>query len=220
MDDYSVTLNRKQVKNITLRIKRTGEVEISAPIKTPLEFIQRFLHHKRDWIDKHRYRLQQRIPDPEQQLMPGEYLHFQGNPFRLQLHEIQTNPRVEMSENQIHLFIKSKSTQAQKERLLTRWYLAQMKKLLPPLFEKWQAIMGVTVNQISIRRMKSRWGSCHPIKKNITLNLALIEKPLICLEYVIVHELVHLFEASHNQNFYALMSHYLPDWKTIKKQLS
>jgi predicted metal-dependent hydrolase len=220
MNGFSVTLQRKCVKNINLRIRRSGEVQISAPIKTPIDVIHSFLHHKRSWIEMHRYRLRQLEQQVPQNLIVGEYIDFQGTKYVLHLHEIQTNQRIELNENQIHFFVKPGASQSHKELLLTKWYRSKMEQFLPPLFDKWQSIMGVTGTQVSIKRMKSRWGTCHPIKKHITLNLQLIEKPSICLEYVIVHELVHLFEASHNQRFYALMSHYLPDWKQIKKQLS
>lgn len=220
MSGFSVMLQRKKVKNINLRIKRTGELQISAPIKTPIDTICRFLHQKRSWIEMHQYRLLQLDQECPQQLISGEYIPFQGIKYELQLHETHTNHHIELRDNQIHFFVRSNASQSHKELLPTKWYRTQMEKIFPPLFDKWQANMNVTVNQISIKQMKSRWGSCHPIKKHITLNLRLIEKPLICLEYVIVHELVHLFEASHNQRFYALMSYYLPDWKQIKKQLS
>lgn len=219
MDGFSVTLQRKRVKNINLRIGRTGEVQISAPIKTPLTVIHNFLNCKHSWIEMHRHRLLQMAPESHKKLISGEYIDFQGRKYQLQVHETQTSQHIALRENQIHFFVKPCISQAHKELLLTQWYRAQIKTVYPPLIEKWQSIMGVSVNQISIKKMKSRWGSCHPIKKHITLNLRLIEKPVRCLEYVIVHELVHLFEASHNQRFYALMSHYLPDWQHIKKQL-
>jgi predicted metal-dependent hydrolase len=219
MSGFSVLLQRKRVKNINLRIKRSGEIQVSAPMKTPIDTIHGFIHHKRSWIEMHRSRLQQVKQAADQHLIAGEFIPFQGINYGMHLHETSTNQRIQLNENQIHFFVKRGASQADKERLLTKWYRHQMDDILPPLLDKWQSIMGVTVNQVSIRRMTSRWGSCHPTKKNITLNLRLIEKPLRCLEYVIVHELVHLFEVRHNQRFYALMTHYLSDWKQIKKQL-
>ena len=96
----------------------------------------------------------------------------------------------------------------------------EMRALLPTLIQKWEVIIGVRVNEWHIRAMKTRWGTCHPLKKRICLNLHLMQKPLICLEYVIVHELVHLLEASHNQRFYALMTQFMPEWKEYKRLLS
>lgn len=219
MNDFLVTLQRKKIKNINLRIKRTGEVCISAPIKASIESIYKFLHVKRSWIEKHRHRLRQLEQENTQQLLLGVCINFQGISYSVQLHETRAQQRIELSEDAIHLYIHPDTTKARQELLLAKWYRAQMEQIYPAMLEKWQSIMNVCVHKVSIRRMKSRWGSCHPIKKHITLNGRLIEKPLICLEYVMVHELVHLFEASHNQHFYTLMGHYLPNWKCIKKQL-
>lgn len=220
MSGFSVQLQRKRVKNINLRIKRSGDIQVSAPMKTPVDIIHGFIQHKRSWIEMHRSRLQQVKQELDQHLIAGEFIPFQGINYGVHLHETLANQRIQLNENQIHFFVKRGARQADKERLLIKWYRRQMEDILPSLLDKWQFIMGVSVNQVSIRRMTSRWGSCHPTKKNITLNLRLIEKPLRCLEYVIVHELVHLFEVHHNQRFYALMTHYLSDWKDIKKQLS
>jgi predicted metal-dependent hydrolase len=219
MEGFTVTLQRKRVKNINLRIQRTGEVHLSAPRRTPLNVIYSFLHKKCSWIEMHRNRLQKLEQEVPHTLTRGEYVNFQGISYELQIHETLGNQGIELSENQLHLFVSPAVGQADKQELLTQWYHAQMKQHLPALLDKWQLVIGVTITKVSIKRMKSRWGSCHPIKKHIVLNLRLIEKPLICLEYIIVHELVHLLEASHNQRFYALMDHYLPDWQEIKKKL-
>lgn len=220
MHGFSVTLQRKRVKNINLRVRSTGEVQLSAPIKTSMSIIYSFLHNKYSWIEMHRHRLQQQEKPAPQNLITGEYVNFQGTRYALQLHEVEVNQRIELIENQLHLFLKPDASQTYIHLFLTTWYRTQMQQCLPFLLNKWQSAMGVTINKVSIKSMKSRWGSCHPIKKHITLNLRLIEKPLICLEYVIVHELVHLFEAGHNKRFYTLMTHYLPDWRDIKKLLT
>ncbi|NCT57468.1 MAG: M48 family metallopeptidase [Legionella sp.] len=102
---------------------------------------------------------------------------------------------------------------------LTHQHRQQMKEILPPLFEKWEAIIGVKAHEWGVKAMKTRWGSCNTVKKRIWINLHLIHKPRICLEYVLVHELVHLLEASHNQRFYALMTEFMPDWKAHRQLL-
>jgi predicted metal-dependent hydrolase len=219
MNDFSVTVHRKKVKNINLRIKRTGEVYISVPMKTSIKTIQNFLNFKRPWIEMHRHRLHQLEQESSPQLLSEGYINFQGISYIVQLHETQAHQRIELSNDAINFYIYPGIIQSHKELLLAKWYRMQMEKIYPSMLEKWQSIMDVYVHKVSIRRMKSRWGSCHPIKKHITLNLRLIEKPSVCLEYVIVHELVHLFEANHNQHFYALMNHYLPNWRCIKKLL-
>jgi len=103
--------------------------------------------------------------------------------------------------------------------VLTNTHRQQMKELLPPLFEKWEAIIDVKAHEWGVKAMKTRWGSCNTVKKRIWINLHLIHKPRICLEYVLVHELVHLLEASHNKRFYALMTEFMPDWKAHRQLL-
>lgn len=219
MPGFSVTLHRKRIKNINLRIRRTGEVQISAPVKTPMSVIYNFLNDKQTWIERHRSRLQQLDRQALQYLLTGEYINFLGKCYDLVVHESTTHQRIELTETQLHLFVKPNANQASTQQLLTKWYHTQMQQYLPSLLSKWQIVIGVTVIKVSIKRMKSRWGSCHPIKKHISLNLRLMEKPLPCLEYVIVHELVHLLEASHNHRFYALMSQFMPNWQEQKNLL-
>lgn len=103
--------------------------------------------------------------------------------------------------------------------ILTNEHCDQMKAILPPLFEKWEVIIGVKAHEWGVKAMKTRWGSCNTVKKRIWINLHLIHKPRVCLEYVLVHELVHLLEASHNKRFYALMTEFMPDWKAHRQLL-
>lgn len=216
MNGFSVQLLRKRVKNLNLRIDRSGEVRLSAPLRFPIDLIHRFLHDKREWIEAHRRRLKARIETLPIKLDTGEVHYFLGKPHELIVrHDAEFN-RVLIENEQLHLFIKPKATTAEKHAALHRWYRQEMKSRLPDLIKKWEAIIGVQVNDWGIKAMKTRWGSCNTIEKRIWLNLILIQKPLMCLEYVVVHELVHLLEASHNKRFHALMTQFMPDWKTWK----
>lgn len=213
MDGFTVTLVRKRIKNLNLRINAAGEVKVSAPLRFPLDLIHRYLHDKREWIDAHRRRLQARSPPLPLTLTTGEFLPFLGNHYELVVYHQSKHSRIEIDNTRMHCFVKTDATFAEKNALLQRWYRSQMANLLPDLIEKWEAVVGVQVNAWGIRAMKTRWGSCNISKKRIWLNLNLIQKPLVCLESVIVHELVHLLEASHNKRFYALMSQFMPNWK-------
>ena len=220
LDGLAITLLRKRIKNLNLRIHQTGAVQISAPMALSLDKVYRFLHDKRAWIDFHRQRLLQREPLVlTKTLQPGETLYFLGQPHDIQLHETLKKNHIIADHDTVHFFIKPELTLEKKQVLLKRWYCEQMLSRLPDLFKKWESIITVHANTYTIKTMKTRWGSCHPTQKRISLNLRLIEKPLICLEYVIVHELVHLLEASHNKRFYALMSQFMPEWKQVKMQL-
>ena len=144
---------------------------------------------------------------------------FMGKNYPLLFLKTSKQKQVILKDDLIHCFSKSDLSLAQRQKLLETWYRQQMKEQLPTLIAKWEAIIGVSVASWSIKVMKTRWGSCNPIRKHICLNLTLIKKPLVCLEYVIVHELVHLLEASHNKRFHAFMDKFLPQWRDIKKML-
>ena len=219
MGGFTVQLNRKRVKNLNLRIDRAGHVKLSVPLKLPIELVHRFLHEKRDWIEAHRHRLQARAEVASPSFIDGETHYFLGMPYKLALFSGVKHCRLDMPHEQLHIFIKPDSTCAEKKAILQSWYREQMQFRVPELIKKWEVIIGVQVNEWGIKTMKTRWGSCNTVKKRVWLNLNLIQKPLMCLEYVIVHELVHLLEASHNKRFYALMTQFMPEWKTWKNQL-
>ena len=219
MDGLSVQLLRKRIKNLNLRIHRSGEVQVSAPMALPLDLVYRFLHDKREWIDGHRRRLQSKPLEHINSLETGDMVFFWGQRVALIVHEIPKKIHVELDHATLHLFVKSGTSLDQKQIVLNHWYRGQMQQQLPELFQKWEAMIGVHADTYGIKLMKTRWGSCNTHKKRIVLNLRLVQKPLICLEYVIVHELVHLLEASHNKRFYALMENFMPHWKQVKIQL-
>jgi predicted metal-dependent hydrolase len=219
-DGLLVTLFRKRVKHLNIRIQRTGVVHVSAPMRAPLSVIHQFLQEKREWIVHHQRRLQAVLPDPVVTIKTGDIIFLWGLRYALVVHEVPKKKTPEIIYGTLHLFVQSDAAVDERRRLLNHWYGEQMKQHLPALFAKWEAVVGVHAHRYTIKLMKTRWGSCHPLKKCISLSLQLAQKPLICLEYVIVHELVHLLEASHNQRFYALMSQFMPGWQEAKGRLS
>ncbi|OGV28472.1 MAG: hypothetical protein A3E88_05010 [Legionellales bacterium RIFCSPHIGHO2_12_FULL_35_11] len=215
-----VELSRKRIKNLNLRINHQGEVKVSAPLRLPLDLIHRYLNEKRDWIDTHRIKLQAQPPICSLKFETGESHFFLGKRYDLIVHTATPLNHITIDEQSIYCFINYGATVIERQTLLQQWYRQQMHGILPNLIKKWEEIIGVQVQTYHIKVMKTRWGSCNSSKQRVSLNLNLIQKPLNCLEYVIVHELVHLLEASHNSRFYALMSQFMPDWKYYKKQLT
>lgn len=212
-----IRIYKKKVKNINLRINRLGEVVVSAPTRCSSDVIYRFLLQKESWIKEKVDALKKRQRPTSQGIHHCWYL---GKCYPVKIHEHDQPPQIRLEENQILCFVKPKTAEETAQRLLTNWHKAQMRALLPDLIKKWEVIIGVTVNQWGIKAMVSRWGSCHTSEKRIWLNLYLIQKPLLCLEYVLVHEMVHLLEPSHNQRFYTLMSRFMPEWIQYKKMLN
>jgi predicted metal-dependent hydrolase len=219
MHGIDIHLSRKRIKHINLRIDAEGKVKVSAPMRCALTTIARFLQEKKDWIIQHRARLLLRPQVSQAQFFSGEPHLFLGQMYTLIIHEHAPQQRVALEGTHLCCYLKASANHDKKRLLLQAWHRAQMKALIPDLLTKWEAIIGVKVNQWGIKIMKTRWGSCNTTKKRIWLNLSLTHQPLGCLEYVLVHELVHLLEASHNHRFYALMSQFMPDWPVYKALL-
>jgi predicted metal-dependent hydrolase len=118
------------------------------------------------------------------------------------------------------LTVRPKSTIEKREAVVTAWYREQVSRAAIPLLAKWEPVLGVKVNALQVRRMKTRWGSCTPRRRSIRLNTELGKKPPECLEYVVVHELVHLLESFHNDRFVSLMDKFMPHWRHIRDELN
>ena len=219
--NIQVELERKPIKNMYLRIlPPEGSVHISAPLRMSDEEINRFVASKLEWIQKHQARMEHRPTPRQSQYVTGEQFKIWGSAYTLFLRDAVTKNRVEIIGDEIILHIKSGSTEEQRRKLLKDWYKRALEAEIPFLIARWEQKMGVSSSGFVIRDMKSRWGSCNIRTKQICLNLQLAKLPMRCLEYVVVHELVHLLERNHNKVFRAYMDRYLPDWRTIKRELN
>ena len=217
--DFEIIISRKPIKNINLRISRDGKVHLSAPMKYPIQSIQQFIEQKQTWITTHLNRLAQIPIIQHKYLNPGDLHPFLGQTYPVVVHEYSEQEEIKLEHSSIICYTKTQASLEKKQQLFKTWHRSQMIPLLSELIRTWEPIMDVTVKNWTIKPMKTRWGSCNPVSQKITLNLQLIHEPRDCLEYVLVHEMVHLLEASHNKRFYALMNRFLPNWKICKNQL-
>jgi hypothetical protein len=221
LGDITVEVTRKPIKNIHLSVHlATGRVRISAPAWMSLENIRLFAASKLGWIKKQQGRLRRQDRDS-----PGEYLERQnhcvwGKHYPLTVAESNRAPAIELKNDRIWLRVRPGTDERRRQALMECWYRRQVKEALPPLIEKWQSLMGVSVNRFFVQRMKTRWGSCNPVAGNIRLNTELAQKPPEFLEYVVVHEMLHLLEPTHNYRFKALLDSFLPGWRSLKDQLN
>ncbi|MFI4962513.1 MAG: M48 family metallopeptidase [Legionellales bacterium] len=220
IDGIPIEIIRKRIKNLNLRIYPPhGLVKISVPLGYNEQLIYKHLQDKIPWINTQRQRIQARPFCEGKPLQTGSNLEFLGKNYLLIIEEHHGPSQFQIKDQLIHCFMKPLASPAQKLTLLDNWYRREMGSILPELINHWQAIVGVKVNEWGIKKMKTRWGSCNTRLARIWLNLNLIKKPLVCLEYVLVHELVHLLEASHNRRFYALMTQFMPQWREYQKDL-
>lgn len=221
LGDIAIKITRKKIKNLHLKIiPPDGLVCISAPLRLSLSQIQAFALSKIDWIKKYRIKLQQQSKAAPNQYLDNETHLVWGQRYLLKLLETNGKAKVEIHDQQLYLHMPTGASEQKREAIIENWYRDQLKQAIPPLIAKWEPQMDVKVTQFFIQRMKTRWGSCSPHSKRIRFNTELAKKSPICLEYVVVHEMVHLLEASHNHRFKALMTQFLPDWRIHRSQLN
>ncbi len=220
-DNIWVELRPKKIKNIHLRVHQPdGRVTLSAPIHMEIETIRRFLISKIDWILQQQRKIKERPKESQREFLNQESHYVWGECYLLNVVEIDTAPRIELSGNQLMYYSKSNWNQVQKLKFLDAWYRELIRNQLVEMVPKWEGSIGVKANQWLIQKMKTLWGSCNTKTHSIRLNSELAKKPKECLEYVVVHELMHLIEPSHNRRFVTLMDQHMPQWRTLKKILN
>ncbi len=218
---FTAEVTLKRIRNLHLGVyPPDGRIRISAPWRTRLDDIRAFALSKRDWIEKQRRRIQDVEPAVPREYANGESLTLWGSPYRLRVEEHPQPPLVTVEADEIVLRVRPATAAARREQLIDAWYREQLQAALPALFSRWEPVMGVRSRRIAIQKMKSRWGTCQPSTGTIRLNSELAKKPRECLEYVVVHELAHLIEASHGPRFVAVMDRHLPAWPALRKQLN
>ncbi|WP_177199873.1 M48 family metallopeptidase [Flexibacter flexilis] len=216
-----IELLRKNVKTIRLMVRAPrGQVRVTAPMRTPEAVVMNFIESKIAWIRKHQERFAQRQSLVNYEFVSGEKHLIWGREVELKILNNQPVNAAILREDGLYLcFKKQNSTPDDRALLLKHFYQKQAAQILPDMAAKWQKIIGVKVESFQFKQMKTKWGTCNTRTHRIWLNLELIKLPPVGLEYVLVHELVHLLEASHNARFYALMTQFMPDWKTHQNML-
>ena len=212
---------RKAIKHVHLSVlPPTGKVRVAAPQAMPLETIRLFVVAKLAWI-----RSQQRKLRTQERETPREYLNKEshylwGKRYLLEVKHADAAPVVSLSPRKLYLQVRSDADSARCEEVLDAWYRQQVREAVSALLAKWEPLLRVKAKCIFVQRMKTKWGSCTPESGYIRLNTDLAKKPPECLEYIVVHELVHLLEPTHNERFVALMDLYLPNWQHLRKRLN
>ena len=223
--DLDVEIIQKAIKNIHLAVyPPTGRVRLAAPIDVNDETLRLFVLSKLPWIRKQQRKFLVQNRQTPRQYVNRESHFFMGRKYLLRVHESDhpyRYPKVVLkTKTYIDLFVRETSTVEQKANLIKEWYRTELKTLLDELVPKWEKILKVKANNINIKSMKTKWGSCNTEKGNILFNLELAKKPIACIEYVVAHEMVHLIERLHNDNFKAHLDKHIPNWKGLKAMLN
>lgn len=220
--DLSIDLIRKNIKNMHLAVyPPTGRVRLAIPEETPQDTARLFAISKISWIRKHQRNFLAQDRQAPRQFKERESHYFLGKRYLLRIVEREAPPKVVFNtKTYIDLYVRPNSTTEQRQIIINEWYRAELKKLIPPIINKWEKQIGVTIEDWQVKQMKTKWGTCNIEKKRIWINLELAKKPLNCLEYIVVHEMIHLLERHHNDRFLALMERFMPQWKFHKEELN
>jgi predicted metal-dependent hydrolase len=212
---------RKDIRNVHLSVHPpAGRVRIAAPRHLSDDAIRAFAIRKLGWIRRQQATLQEQERETPREFLDRESHFVWGRRLLLRVVETDGAPRVDLAPRRLTLHVRPGASTSRRAQILDDWYRAQIRAAVPPLLARWAAVMGVSVPRVFVQRMKTKWGSCNPRAGTIRLNTELARKPPECLEYLLVHELAHLTERTHNPRFIALLDRYLPAWQTVRQTLN
>ena len=212
-----VKIIKKDVKNITLKVRPNGEAILTAPNSANDEHIKFIMQKRAQWIAKKRAFFAS-FKMPQKEYVSGEDFRYLGRSYRLKV--VQSKEEcVKLQRGYLELFVKDKSDLKRKENLIYKWYHERATLYFFNILQEFNKIVKQDIKSVKIRQMKTRWGSCNPYKSYINLNIELIKKPKACIEYVVFHELAHLLYPNHSKKFYDYLTLYMPDWQKRKEIL-
>lgn len=221
LGDVVIALNRKAVKNVHLSVHPpTGRVTLVAPTGTRLEVARAFAITKLGWIRNQQTRLVAQARETPRQFVERESHYLWGRRYLLSVVEKDAKPTVKLDHRRITLTVRPNSTLAKRAEVIDTWQRSLLHNVVPALIEKWETKLGVKVTSYFLQRMKTKWGGCNHRARNIRLNTELVKKPKDLLEYVVVHEMLHLVEAKHSERFVELLSHHYPTWREARAELN
>lgn len=217
-----VEVVRKPIKNLHLSVHPPeGRVRVSAPLRVGDEAVRLAVISKLGWIRRHQKTFADQPRQSRREMVSGESHYFMGRRYRLRVQEHNGPGRISREGNsELTMQVRPGADRDKREQMLNEWYRRHMKSLVPDLIAEWQPLIGVQVADWGIKKMKTRWGSCNRRDRRVWLNLELAKKPPHCLEYVLVHEMVHLLERSHNDRFRAFMDRFIPQWRLYRDELN
>jgi len=217
-----VEVIRKAIKNLHLGVYPPhGRVRVASPLHLDDDAVRLAIVSRLGWIRRKQAEFQQQQRQSRREFVNGESHYFAGRRYRLHVTQESSRPSVRLLNNTtMALRIPPGAGWRTREAVLNRWYRRQLREQLPVLVAAWEPKVGVRVDEVRIRRMKTLWGSCNPDAKRIWLNLELAKKPISCLTYVLVHEMIHLIERRHSDRFYELMSQFMPQWRLHRDELN
>lgn len=221
LGEVVLDVTHKDIKNVHLSVyPPDGTVRVSAPRHMSLDTIRVFVISKLGWIKREQRKLREQERETPREFLDRESHYVWGQRYLLEIVECAAGPRVQLKHRALVLQVRPGSDRPKKKEVLARWYRDQIRSALPELTARWEPRLGVEVERVYVQRMKTKWGGCTPATRTIRLNTELAKKPRECLEYILVHEMVHLVEPTHNEHFQQLMDSVMPMWRERRAELN
>jgi predicted metal-dependent hydrolase len=221
LGDIPIDVTHKRIKNVHLSVyPPAGKVRISAPLHMNLDTIRVFAITKLGWIKRQQAALKKQDRETPREYLNRESHYYLGRRYLLTLVENRPVSAVVIKHTTLEIHQYGLSSPEKARNVLLAWYRSQLRELCTELIAKWEPRLGVKVTEFGIKVMKTKWGTCNPDDRRIWLNLELIKKPVECIEYIVVHELVHLLERKHGDAFVKLMTLHMPKWKSVREELN
>ncbi|MEM8603115.1 MAG: SprT family zinc-dependent metalloprotease [Cyanobacteria bacterium P01_H01_bin.121] len=216
-----IAILRKDIKNLHLSVcPPDGEVRVSVPLHMTDDNIRLAVITRLSWIKKQQALFKAQPRQSEREMVTGESHYVFGKRYRLEVIERRGRHEIKIKNSRkLQLFVNPGTTTQNRRLALTQWYRQQLKDRIPQLLNQWEPVIGKSVKSWRVQRMKTKWGSCNSDRQAILLNLELAKKPVECLEYVVVHELVHLLERNHSDRFRAYLDQFVPQWRLHRDTL-
>lgn len=222
VNGITVEVVRKSIKNLHMGVyPPDGRVRVAAPLTVSDDAVRLAVIGKLGWIKRQKAKFENQPRQSRREMVSGESHYFLGRRYRLRVIEHDGPGKVSLRGSSImELQVRPGTSAEGREKILQRWSRAELKILIQPLIEKWQPVLGVQVDAWGVKKMKTKWGSCNPANSRIWLNLELVKTPVHCLEYIIVHEMVHFLERNHGDQFIELMDQFMPMWRQHREELN
>lgn len=218
----AVEIVRKEIKHLHVGVYPPhGRVRVAAPLRLDDEAVRLAVVSRLGWIRRQQRSFEKQVRQSKRELVTGESHYFLGQRYLLDVVERAGSPSVQLADNTtMRLEVRPGADRDAREAVLLRWYRRRLREQIPGLVSKWEPRVGRTISDVRIKRMKTRWGSCNAEARRIWLNLELAKKPVSCLEYILVHEMVHLIERHHTERFRELMDELMPSWRIYRDELN
>lgn len=221
LGDLTLDVTRKDIKNVHLSVHPPdGRVSMSAPKNTRLDVARAYAITKLSWIRQQQVKIQNQPREKARQYVKRETHYIWGRRYLLNIIVEDIKPFVLIDHKRINLHVRPNTNKTKRAEIMYEWQKAMLHEYIKTLIAKWEPILGVNVNEYFIQRMKTKWGSCNNRSKNIRLNTELVKKPKDLVEYVVVHEMIHLIVPTHSDKFMFLMNQYYPNWREARLELN